>query len=86
VGGFSSVPTTISGTAGTALSSTVTANFPNALYYAYNLPNGLSINSSTGEISGTPTVGGTHNISVIATGGTNEKPQKSNCKYYLPRP
>ena len=28
VGGFSSVPTTISGTAGTALSSTVTANFP----------------------------------------------------------
>ena len=69
VGGFSSVPTTISGTAGTALSSTVTANFPNALYYAYNLPNGLSINSSTGEISGTPTVGGTHNISVLATGG-----------------
>ena len=50
VGGFSSVPSTIVGQAGSALSSTVTADFPNALYYAHNLPSGLSINSSTGEI------------------------------------
>ena len=85
VGGFSSVPTTISGTAGTALSSTVTANFPNALYYAHNLPAGLSINSSTGEISGTPTVGGSHILTVTATGGTNECSQESICQHYLLR-
>ena len=41
VGGFSSVPSTIVGAAGSALSSTVTADFPNALYYAHNLPSGL---------------------------------------------
>ena len=72
MGGFSSVPSTIVGNAGSALSSTVTADFPNALYYAHNLPSGLAINSSTGEISGTPQVGGTHVLSVVATGGTNE--------------
>ena len=54
VGGFSSVPTTISGTAGTALSSTVTANFPMPYIMHTTYPCGLSINSSTGEISGTP--------------------------------
>ena len=41
------------------------ADFTNAVYTAYNLPNGLSINSSTGEISGTPTVGSTHLITVV---------------------
>ncbi|MDA7792172.1 Ig domain-containing protein, partial [Opitutales bacterium] len=86
VGGFSTAPSTIIGTAGVALSSTVAADFPNALYYAHNLPSGLSINSSTGEISGTPQVGGTHVISVLATGGTNESPKKAsaNITYSAP--
>ena len=75
IGGFSSIPSVINATAGTALSSTVTADFINPLYSAYNLPNGLSINSSTGEISGTPTVGGSHEITVQVSGGSNEAPK-----------
>ena len=77
IGGFSTLPTTVTATAGTAFSTTVTADFTNAVYEAYNLPNGLSINSSTGEISGTPTVGGTHAITVSVSGGTGEAPKKA---------
>ena len=85
VGGFSTVPTTISGTAGTALSSTVTADFPNALYYAHNLPSGLSINSlpeKSLELHG----GRKPCNYVLATGGTNECSQESICQHYLLRP
>ena len=77
IGGFSTLPTTVTATAGTAFSTTVTADFSNAVYDAYNLPNGLSINSSTGEISGTPTVGGTHAITISVSGGTNSVPKKA---------
>jgi len=67
----------VTATAGTAFSTTVTADFTNAVYEAYNLPNGLSINDATGEISGTPTVGGTHAITVSVSGGTGEAPKKA---------
>ena len=77
IGGFATIPTTVKANAGTAFSTTVTADFTNAVYTAYNLPNGLSINSSTGEISGTPTVGSTHLITVSADGGSNEAPKKA---------
>jgi hypothetical protein len=39
-------------------------------YSATGLPAGLSINSSTGLISGTPSAAGTSNVSVTATDGT----------------
>ena len=76
-GGFATIPSVINATAGTALSSTVSAAFINPVYSAYNLPNGLSINSTTGEISGTPTVGGSHVISVTASGGSTTAPKKA---------
>ena len=77
IGGFATIPTTVKANVGSVFSTTVTADFMNAVYTAYNLPNGLSINSSTGEISGTPTVGSTHLITVVASGGSNEAPKKA---------
>jgi hypothetical protein len=73
IGEFSTLPAKISGTKGTALSSTVTAGFPNAYYEAVNLTPGLDINSATGEISGTPTVGGVGSITVIAKNAAGKR-------------
>ncbi|MEL0099365.1 MAG: LamG-like jellyroll fold domain-containing protein, partial [Opitutae bacterium] len=88
VGDFSTLPTVINGTAGTALSATVTANFstPTPVYSAKNLPDGLSINSSTGVISGTPSVGGSHVFTVIAEGGSGDslKRASANITYSAP--
>ncbi|WP_169055411.1 putative Ig domain-containing protein [Rhizobium sp. P44RR-XXIV] len=72
-------PATLPGGAvATAYSETVTASGGNMPYnYAVTagaLPNGLTLNSSTGAISGTPTAGGTFNFTVTATdssGGMN---------------
>ena len=66
IGEFSTLPTKISGNVGTSLTQTITAAFANPYYEAVNLTPGLSINSATGEISGTPTVGGVGSITVIA--------------------
>lgn len=69
------------GIVSTSYSQTITAS-PAGTGYTYNyttdpltLPDGLSLNSSTGEISGTPTAAGTYNFTVRAqltgTYGTN---------------
>jgi hypothetical protein len=42
-------------------------------YSAVGLPSGLSINSSTGLISGTPDQLGTHSVTVTATDTTSAK-------------
>jgi hypothetical protein len=73
IGEFATLPAKISGTTGTALSTTVTAAFPNAYYEAVNLTPGLGINSATGEISGTPTVGGVGSITVIARNAAGKR-------------
>lgn len=66
---------TFSGTVGTAVSTyTITATNTPTTFGATGLPSGLSINTSTGEITGTPAsgTGGVYNVSISATntGGT----------------
>jgi hypothetical protein len=57
---------------GTAFSYQITASNNPISYAATNLPSGLSVNSSTGLISGTPTATGTSSVTISATnaGGT----------------
>jgi hypothetical protein len=61
-------------TAGTAASVQVhaadSASGQTLTYGASGLPPGLSINSATGLISGTPTTAGTYNVTVTARDGT----------------
>jgi hypothetical protein len=67
---------TVSGTAGTAITTTSALSasfFQGAVTYAITsgtLPSGLSLNSSTGVISGTPTVSSSATITVTGTGAT----------------
>ncbi|GHV36891.1 hypothetical protein FACS18949_16780 [Clostridia bacterium] len=60
-----------SGTVGTAYSVALAAsNSPTAwAVTSGSLPDGLSLNTTTGEISGTPTAANTFNFSVTATNG-----------------
>ncbi|HEY4018139.1 MAG TPA: discoidin domain-containing protein [Pseudonocardiaceae bacterium] len=69
-----STPANQTGTVGTAASLQVqasdSASGQSLTYQASGLPAGLSINSATGLISGTPTAAGTSNVTVTATDGT----------------
>ena len=66
---------TASGTIGIAFSYTIAATNSPTEYGATGLPDGISINSSTGEISGTPTVIGTSNVTVTATNTHGTDPE-----------
>ena len=61
-----------SGTAGAAFSYTITANNSPTSFNATGLPAGLSVDTTNGVISGTPTSAGTSSIALSATnaGGT----------------
>src|SRR5882724_7809368 len=62
-------PTTDCGTTGVPYSYQITANQAIISWVAAPLPAGLTVNTSTGLISGTPTVVGTYSIALGATNG-----------------
>ena len=66
IGEFATLPAKINGSTGTSLSTTIAAAFPKCLLRGCKPDTWLNINSATGEISGTPTVGGVGSITVIA--------------------
>jgi len=59
--------TSASGTVGTAFSYQITASNSPTSYSATGLPGGLSVNTSTGAITGTPTASGTSSVTIGAT-------------------
>ncbi|MBP9912338.1 MAG: putative Ig domain-containing protein [Opitutaceae bacterium] len=63
---------TKSGTAGTSLSYSITGSNTPTSYNATGLPSGLSVNTGSGAITGTPSGSGTTNSTISATnaGGT----------------
>ena len=60
-------PTTASGTVGSAFSYQITATNNPTSYGATGLPAGLSVNTTSGLISGTPTSAGTSTVTLSAT-------------------
>ena len=66
---------TASGNVGSAFSYTITATNTPTSFSATGLPSGLSINTSTGVISGTPAAAATTNVTIGATnnGGSDSK-------------
>lgn len=68
-------PLTASGQVGTFFSYSITANNAPTAFNATGLPLGLSVNQSTGTISGTPTVPGTYGVTIAAAnyGGRDAK-------------
>jgi hypothetical protein len=69
---------TASGTVGQPFNYQITTdnNPPATSYGAAPLPSGLSVNTASGEITGTPSIAGTFNVTISASnaGGTDSEP------------
>jgi hypothetical protein len=65
------------GTQGTAYAVTITASNNPSSFSATGLPGGLTLNSSTGVISGTPSVSGSFNVNLSASNSSGTGPVKS---------
>lgn len=63
-------PLTASGTVGQVFTYNITASNTPTSYNAVGLPAGLSVNTSSGAITGTPTIAGTSNVTISATNGS----------------
>src|SRR5205807_7868566 len=62
-------PLTACGTVGSPFSYTITASNNPTSFTASSLPAGLTVNTSTGVISGTPTQARTTNVTITASNG-----------------
>ncbi len=62
-----SSPLSTSGTVGQAFTYQISASNTPTSFGATGLPTGLSVNTATGLISGTPSVAGSYNVSISAT-------------------
>ena len=62
--------TTASGTVGSSFSYQITAKNAPSSYGATGLPSGLTVNTGTGLVSGTPTAAGTSTVTLSATNNT----------------
>ena len=69
--------TSATGVVGTAFSYQVVASNSPTSYAASGLPSGLSLNTSTGAITGTPTAAGTSTVSLTATNASGTSPAVS---------
>ena len=65
-------PLTASGTVGTPFSYQITANNNPTSYNASDLPGGLTVDTTTGIISGTPTAPGVFPVTLSATNNAND--------------
>ena len=76
--------TTASGTVGSAFSYQITATNTPTSYGATGLPAGLSVNTGTGLISGTPTAAATSTVTLSATnsGGTGNATTDADGHFY----
>lgn len=63
-------PLTAAGTVGTAFIYQITANNAPTSFNATGLPGGLSVNTGTGAITGTPSTAGIYNVTISATNST----------------
>jgi hypothetical protein len=76
IGDYSSIssPTSITGPAGSALSYTLTASNSPSSYAVTGLPAGLSLNSTSGLISGIPSTAGSYTLSASAVNALGAGP------------
>jgi hypothetical protein len=76
IGSFSAItsPTALAGTAGVAFAATLAASNSPVTYSLTGLPSGLSFNSVTGAVSGTPATAGTYTLVAGATNALGAGP------------